>query len=937
MRSAHTSCHPSLRHWVECGAPRPAIERAVANDACRPPTECNRHLAAHGLQRYHRTAVGIHCTQGSAQRLGAEAFRVAAALLLAVLTFASSSGVRASEELVGLRVGNRLLEAVLVVEREGRYWLPLADVSSTLSVRVVSAQDRPLHLATPLGIVDVPARYLVQTGDVAYIDTHFLRDRLSAAVSLDPDDLLITVELPWRAGAPVLVAEDRRPELRLEPEARPPRAGLSTLHGDLAYTFRKRDRNRFEGLFRASGHAYGGVWRVTYEEDIYTRRRLRDAVWMTSFGEGRFLQFGHQTIAQHPLMQTVELTGAQVAWTNVPAPLNNRSLYAGALLSRTVETRRTFEGRGPVGGFAQLWLNDQLIAQTPIGIDGAYRFTDVILPVRQSQVQIRVYDHRSAVTPVDIISKSLNLSDLLLQPGQMSVSGAVGHGRNTFEDLFDTWRRPSESDAYRRYPGSTASGTAFARYAPRSGLTLEAGASTVGGVTRGMVGAIARLSQRAIASVAGAAGADVGAAYIAELDWRFDAWRFLAHSSWRRYHLGRRAGDSRYAVADWDHTEDKRGRPYWDHFAELGYRVSEQLMVGVIARSVPEASFIIPFFAWRPWPELSVKARPNKFGHYRVDGRYKLSRHAWIHSSYNRGAGALSFVHTIGGGLSLSTELQRTAIGTWRAGLGASGPASDGWDLSWHIAGYIDQHRRHSVQGSINKTIRPGVQAYAQAYHRPLRSDIYRAVRTDDLGIRVGLRYDLAVSEAGFTAAPSHSIPLDRGALAGRIAAEHQAAEADLSGIPILVDGRVATRTRPDGTFFVQDLKSGIHTVEMDDEQLPIEHVLEKRMIVAEVAPGAVTPMRFSTHVEYGVAGKLSTRADAPIANANIKIFDAAGNLMGEGTTNVFGYYRIDGLKRGTYQAKVVGQSGVPAAGRRFRIDDEYVFGIDFRLTGKAR
>jgi Carboxypeptidase regulatory-like domain len=865
---------------------------------------------------------GRQCAPGNALRcLGRFARKVLTALVLVstLLTMPAFS----SEELVGLRVGRHEIETLLVHKRSGRFWLPLKETGSFLSLRVVNGGSNGMQLATPLGLVDVPSSAIYSANATKYLDQRFLETSLNARIKFAEDDGFIVADLPWAPGARIKMPGATETTKELIPEAVPPRAGISTLHGDVSYRFDHNRSGSFEGYFRATGHAYGGVWQVNYEEDLLTRHRIRDAIWMKQLDDNRFVQIGHQTISVHPLLQSVEMTGIQYAWTNAKTVRSGAGITAGALLGRRVEHQRTFEGKGPVGGRAELWLDDRLYAQTPIGLSGTFRFSSVHLPARQSRVELRVFDRDNATTPIKVIRKSLNLSDLLLRGGQFSVVTGAGYGGNAFDRVSRGWSGRYED--FRTSSGRNRfAAFAVGRYALSDRLTAESGVVVTDDTPRVMLGAVARVSENAVGSGSVSYDDKTGLSYLAELNWRKADWQIVARS-YRRQHK------ETALLSSSSNDNDDRYDPDWDHFLELAYAARSDLTVGLIARAQPEADFILPFARWRPIQHMFIDARPDQYGLYRIDGRYRINDKDTVTATYYGGDGSVAYTRDLGQGRWVTAELQRSRDDIWRAGLRLSGGELFNYDVNWNIGGFIGDNSDYWIYGGIRRRVRPGVQIYANANYATTEHRYFRNDVSTDWRLRIGLTFDLALTQGKLVAAPSHGVDVEYGAVAGRVKTDGATGGQDLSGLTVNVNGRAVGRTKKDGSYYLPRVPTGVHLVEFDDEGLPIEQVATKSSVVAKVVPGAVTNVTFRTLAEYGVAGQVLTGAGQPVVQATVVVFDAASKEVSRTETDAFGYYRVDGLRRGRYRVVRLSDNGRQGAARAFSLTNNFIFDINLK------
>lgn len=307
-----------------------------------------------------------------------------ALVLFAFLAFSGSCPrpglAQQGEDLIGLKIGRFKIDAVLVLKQGPDYWLPVKETSKLLAIEIKKAEPGGSQtLKTPLGELAAPDGALRQHQGQLYLSTRYLKSRLNAQVSFDESDGVLAIRLPWRAGTQPLSTTATGPgnagaNQRQKVDAEPPAAAVSTIHGEAAFARSARAGSTFSGNFRITGHAHGGVWQVNYHEDLDNRRAIRDAIWTKMLTPRHWLQVGHQSAIVHPLLQATEFSGAQIAWTNMPERVRRSGLHPGLMIGRWTQTNRTFSGTGPVGGYAELWVDGRNVSQTPIALDRAYRF-----------------------------------------------------------------------------------------------------------------------------------------------------------------------------------------------------------------------------------------------------------------------------------------------------------------------------------------------------------------------------------------------------------------------------------------------------------------------------------------------------------------------------------------------------------------------------------
>jgi hypothetical protein len=102
-----------------------------------------------------------------------------------------------------------------------------------------------------------------------------------------------------------------------------------------------------------------------------------------------------------------------------------------------------------------------------------------------------------------------------------------------------------------------------------------------------------------------------------------------------------------------------------------------------------------------------------------------------------------------------------------------------------------------------------------------------------------------------------------------------------------------------------------------------------------EVRAGIVTPVMFPMELRLGIAGRVRGTDGAPAADRDLAVEDAAGRVVAQGRTDVWGYYRIDGLSPGRYRLRLVGDATSPATW--IELERDFLFGIDLRVDAAVR
>ena len=234
-----------------------------------------------------------------------------------------------------------------------------------------------------------------------------------------------------------------------------------------------------------------GVWQLRYEDDLLDHRNLRDFVWLKEFDDGKWLQAGHQQINLHPLLPSVQMTGVQYAWTSKPQEMQRQRFHPREILGRDGKQQRSFQGKGPIGGTAELWINDQKTEITTINLNGEYAFSDVPLSGRQSSIEIRTFDRSDLGTPVNIRTSTISLNGLMLDVGATTAIAGAGLAGNILDSQFN--QSPSNED-------NSPVAFGLVRRGVTEDITLEAAAELRNESATIMLGAVTRITETLVGS-----------------------------------------------------------------------------------------------------------------------------------------------------------------------------------------------------------------------------------------------------------------------------------------------------------------------------------------------------------------------------------------------------------------------------------------------------
>lgn len=805
-----------------------------------------------------------------------------------------------SSILVGVVVDGREVGSIEIIRVGEVFRLPLEEVTHLLGATTEEI-DGATVVTTPIGRITLAGGEAELVNGVVMVDLEFFERRLATEVVFDRQEFALRFTVPWTLGEPgeLVPARALGP-----PDFTPPRATIATLQADLRAT-RQADADFYSGSAIAEGRLASGWWRLRYDDDFAGRHRLEEYSWLQT-RERRQLLFGYQRVRLHPLFDTLDMTGAQVAYTNVDLDFFSRSREARELLSRRTQSLTTVRGVGPPGGLAELRIDGIPFDRRTIALNGTYEFNEVLLPSRQAtRIEVYVFDRSNLLIPIAIVDETRWAFDLLMDDGALVQQGGLGAQGNL------------ATDDNREAIDGEAGGFYQIRYGISDRLTVEATAQRIADRFQVEAGLVARLGRGLVASLSGASS-DGALGYDLELS-----------GQWRRWWVQARSIVTEEGFHLYDTGEE------YNHYLEVGFDPRPNLDLSVIARRRQSpsgnADFILPTISWRPGGNVSLRIYPD------LEGRY-LGNLWWRINRKTR------FAMDVLEDLSASTELTRD-IGSrsalqlgadLRSGLPDRYSAIFRTDLDFAarttIAGglmFSDDNLGYDARATIG--IDPGFILNIELRDDPsLRGTDGNAGRRYFIGLSIDLGF------AGGRVIPAHrgAVRDDRGAIAGvvRPTAGTAGAYPPLENVLVVVDGRRGGRTDRTGAFFIGRLTEGIHSVELDLENLPIELVPDRTRWVVEVAHGAVTRVDFTVRPEFGIAGRLTDAAGRRLSGRRIAVVGDDGSIIGSGVTDQFGLYRVDGVPAGSYTVRT-GDNAESMVTRSVEVTDDFLFGQDLVLS----
>ncbi len=800
---------------------------------------------------------------------------------------------------VALTVGGRQLGVITVYQTEAGLLVPFDTLTQTLDLRIQEDGDQVL-IRTPLGEITLAAERLQPLAGERYIASQLLVDYLMIQPQFESSTLTLALDVPWRIGSGVRAGVD--PELT--PDVGPPAAGIASLEQRLSYT---REDQTSDSSATAStvlkGRVLGGSARLRIESRSFDPgpSDIEFAEYFLRFQQNQTSYLvGRQSIRLHPLLDNLDVVGAQIGWTNLDLDLFRRDGQASTLYPRQSRTIRSFTGEAIPAGLVELRLNGRIIATQQVGLDGLYTFNDVNLPSgQQSVVEILIYDRSNLTVPVDIQEQRFQLDELLLPSGGTTQVAGVGVGQD--QPIIQ----------------NEAVGFYQVRHGLADNLTLEASLLTTNEGSQAHSGMIWGLADNFVAGI-GVATSNDEVSYSVALDGQINKLDVRA--------LAELIPES---FSDIGTTGEER-----DNSLRLTYPVADNLRLEVVARDRQDSSgdefqYVLPGVDWRLGQMFSFRARPDLEGIYQINSLLKVTDD--LRLSVDASESTLTSVqydftprtNLNVSGLFGDFESRYTAVVNHRG-------QSIG-DPSFRLGAFLEEGSVGPAIGSTFQVV-PGILASV---------DYGRA--SIDGNNRLTVRVSGAASFASTGIVPGQTDVNEReGAIAGRLQLEAPEGlmDPDLGRITVSVNdgegmGRTAT-TDNQGTFTISNLKEGIYRVNLDSTNLPIELSPLESSVVAEVAAGVVTGVTFVVRPEYGIAGQITDESGQPIPGIPIELLDDDGSVKTSAFTDNFGYYRIDGIPVGDYSVRVAPDAlpdrSLIAVQRPIQISSDFIFGQDLQL-----
>ncbi|NTU68845.1 MAG: carboxypeptidase regulatory-like domain-containing protein [Chlorobiaceae bacterium] len=824
--------------------------------------------------------------------------------------------------LVGFYVNQRERGTITVQLLSGKYWIPWKEFLAQSGVQpVIDAQGMAIF-ATSIGEIRFDTHNLRLFNGEPHVPFTALDEQFRVAPSFNPQLFAVMLQIPWLPASPKSVRGGG-----LQPDVKAPDASVAFVHTGYQLTTDsgQHDSRRYELM--SGGRVAGGVWDMELEGYETVSQMQPTHYHWTSLAEKSAVRLGTGVTANPTLLEGVYFTGAQFAFSNRPMfPLFDQP-YTSAqetFLNSNGDQRRTIEGTGPPAGIAELRFDDRALARVQIRLDGRFSFPDIQMGSGYRKTEVYLYTRSILDKPDMVLNYTQSIASRALEAGKMLVSGGIGVTGNPLVD-------PRAGNLF-------SNPVSFGRfqYGVNRWLTTETSVQQREGGNDAMVGALLSIGP----------------------SWNAGAYAALSNA--------------RYGT---ELSIERQGR-----ISSISLR-SRSEQKGFHSNEQPATSHQYLYYSLRPRQNINVLLIGQ---HERSDDQNQTND-----ISYLRPGLSMFFGH--GFGFSVTPGLdQREAYRyelTWNRinmqfstscsanEIDVSATANVSEQIRMRLAHqhefvavpdvtsavfnwYPTQNRRamfqiggsystreHGVSLSYSRPVEAGLEVsigYAYSIVNPLLTDTsdMGMIRTSTSKHSLNLAISLDFGWSGRRFQPIHysTLSATRGGIAGSIAPEDNgySPSSSLDKAGILINGRSISRNEEGGSFFAGSLKPGLYRVTLDPTAMPIELTSDSKGKIVEVKSGAVTSVSIPVYAEYGVAGQLVDSEKNGVPGAYVELrMEGHDDAVGSGITNDFGFYRIDGLRKGHYiacVAKAAGGRKTMLAERRFVISNDYVFDIDLQL-----
>lgn len=794
------------------------------------------------------------------------------------------------------------------------YWIPFSLFSEETKLKGEPSGNGNITYQTTLGkltynpgtqeiLEQIPCISFSQLEKSFYVKGRFVQSVFA-----------IALDVPWVPGTP---SRKKRGKPTITPDITAPSSSISflSIEPEMNYDF----NGEFSKDLRleSGGRVLGGVWDITFEGDPQEHFPPSRYHW-TTYNSKAALRIGTGSSDLYSLAGSIDFTGLQLGWNNHTI-LNQldfeRYSDSDAFLSLDRSEQRTIEGRAPPASIAELRIDNLVVARRRVGLNGRYIFRNVRMTSDLRKTEVFIYERTLREKPLAIVNYSMSITNRSMPAHEILVRAGVGTRKNPL-DTEDS---------------NTSSLTGFGHviYGLSNRITLESAIQHNPETADNEIVAGTVLSLGGNWGIA-MYGARKNKKYAADM--RVDG----NGRKWNLSYLGR--FNERGFSGD---TQEKEQSHSVRFSTDILYPF-DLLLYGKYSRTgdLSPDKYLLPGAYWYILPQIMLSAIPNDDKKYRYEANVRPVQQSDLTVSYENKIASAELGYDFSRILS-SRALYSHAVET---GDNVSSvyfnwyPGGNRYDLLRLGVSHSNDQSGFSV--GWNKFINTGLQfslQYSYNMNNALQLDTEENFSNLDIPdarqyIAFSLTWDIGRSNKRFYPINRSAISHTRGGLAGslKIMNETSLKSSDINDVSILLNRRKLGQRQVDGSFFVGNLKPGVYAVDVDTENLPLELNVPQTTVYAEVLNGAVTEVVIPVHAEYSIAGRITDTEGEGIESLTVNVRDESGTVVSRTSSNMFGYYRTDGLRPGTYTVSV------SETERKVTIKDDYAYGIDFTIEETA-
>ncbi|HEY9032194.1 MAG TPA: carboxypeptidase regulatory-like domain-containing protein [Kangiella sp.] len=806
--------------------------------------------------------------------------------------------------LVGLEVNNQEVLVLDIVQTESDYLVPIKEVFPVIQANY-TLEHGVLTIRVPGSEIEMSSRVTYRIDGELWASLSTLNEYLKVNARFDPAKYAVTFLPPWqeeqkKGEAP---AESLEVEFGPDPfsvrQVRLSHEVLGVEKDDEALEF---DVFTERSELVATGSAFEGSWLVDAEKLNDDEWKLDDYFWTKRTDNHQWL-LGKQTISPSVISPAVTVTGGQYFYSNQSIPYNAyQDISQSSFFRELGNSVQRIRGTAEPGAIAELYVNNQLVSETFVRLDGTYDFGEfrtesslfneievVILdPVNRSELERQLKTRAS--------------SDYLLNEGQVVTSVALGRKGN--------WLDPD-------YVNQGEAGMFLYRYGITDRTTVEAG-YLLDDTSVTTTGIVSSLGNNFVGALRSANRNDATSTQL-ELDGFGKNWRLATYV---------RQEEANFYEGKDEKTTSANG--YYYYTPDPSLRLE---LLGRYQETGDEVSYVKPGIFYSPTYNFSIGTRPDSDGDYRTelfyrpsqDARFRIThkpeeqtgRFEWnVSENVNGYMSGRMYKDTIAERTDENTIIEK-AVGFY-----------------WYPKDWTDYKQ---FRFELNHSNEYGVGVFTE-YRTQLMPGVYFDLRLRDadpqfdggLSAFARISMDFTVAKGSFVPSNNRLAYNTAGTIAGTLTTDGDCSQ--LEHVSVLLNGAAYKVPVKACTFYLDYVTPGLYKVMLDGEFMPIDMVPDSTSHVIKVAPSAVTHVEFNVKSEYSAMGQLKSANGLALSNVRLTLFNEKDEVMTETLTDQFGYYRIDGLTNGNYRVSVVGIGGQTLAERTFTIDGDFLFGLDILM-----